>query len=91
MGEQRNRAAGPGDEVARTALLPDLTDVDLRTLRAMDDPELSYAVARVLRSPHELTEAWYSTGDDPLLAGDGPERMFPVGSVERVPGEESRK
>ncbi|MEU1301336.1 hypothetical protein [Streptomyces shenzhenensis] len=91
MGEQRNGAIGPGDEVAPTGLLPDLTDVDLRTLRAMADPGLSLAVARVLRSPHELTEAWYSGGDEPPWTEDGPGRMFPVASAEHVPGEENRE
>lgn len=38
--------------------LPDLTAVDLRTLRFTDDPELAAAVDRLLWRPEELADSW---------------------------------
>ncbi|PWI15612.1 hypothetical protein DI272_16615 [Streptomyces sp. Act143] len=83
MGDQRKRAAGPGAEDARGAFLPDLTDVDLRTLRAMDDPGLIAAVGRVLRTSAAFREMWY--GDtDPEVTRSGPgERTFSVGLADK--------
>ncbi|MFF0472773.1 hypothetical protein [Streptomyces sp. NPDC004284] len=46
--------------------LPDLADVDLRTLRFMDDPALAAAVERVLWHPQELGDSWFEGGN-----GDG--------------------
>jgi hypothetical protein len=43
--------------------LPDLTTVDLRTLRVMDHPELAAAVERVLVQSLELGESWASNSD----------------------------
>jgi FXSXX-COOH protein len=48
---------------------PDLTGVDLRTLRAMDDPAVLAAVAGVLADPEGLRRVWYTTGDDDLIPG----------------------
>ncbi|WMX45101.1 hypothetical protein [Streptomyces roseicoloratus] len=45
-------------EEARPPHLPDLTAVDLRTLRFMEDPELVAAVERLLWQPGELADAW---------------------------------
>lgn len=59
MGELRKRTVGPGAKDARTALLLDLTAVDLRTLRASDDPELLTAVDRVLEETSGPKEIWY--------------------------------
>ncbi|WP_330173649.1 hypothetical protein OG875_08735 [Streptomyces sp. NBC_01498] len=38
--------------------LPDLTGVDLRTLRRLDDDALTAAVEDVLRCPGSFTDAW---------------------------------
>jgi FXSXX-COOH protein len=43
--------------------VPDLTDLDLRTLRTMDDPGLTEAVGHVLERSRELAEAWWSDGE----------------------------
>ncbi|MGW6567942.1 hypothetical protein [Streptomyces sp. NPDC054975] len=57
------------DQVDRNAdqppHLPDLTAVDLRTLRDMADPELVAAVDRVLGRVAELGESWFSNEDPP--------------------------
>ncbi|MEV7280817.1 hypothetical protein [Streptomyces sp. NPDC093111] len=45
-------------EDGRSSHLPDLTAVDLRTLRFMDDPELATAVDRLLWRPEQLADAW---------------------------------
>ncbi|MEU9881353.1 hypothetical protein [Streptomyces phaeochromogenes] len=88
MGEQRNRAADPGRDTGRTVALPDLTDVDLRTLRAMDDPGLAAAVDQVLGSSGEFGEVWY-TGGDRIRARKAPaDHSFPVRGAEPAWGEE---
>jgi FXSXX-COOH protein len=70
--------------------LPDLTDVDLRTLRAMDDPVLMAAVDQLLRDPREFREVWY-VGEDPVGGGDvSGGRTFPAGLTRAVQGEESQ-
>ncbi|QQM47332.1 hypothetical protein [Streptomyces liliifuscus] len=61
--------------------LPDLTDVDLRTLRAMDDPGLIAAVDQVLKSSREFGQVWY-------VGGEGEKHTFPVTGA--LPGEEDR-
>ncbi|CAM5320398.1 hypothetical protein [Streptomyces tanashiensis] len=58
MLEHTKRVAGVGRGGERPRRLPDLTTVDLRTLRFMDDPELAAAVERVLWHPQELAESW---------------------------------
>lgn len=63
MSHRNTVVAGQGQDADRTPAVPDLTDVDLRTLRSMDDPALTEAVGRVLDHSGELTEAWW-TGDD---------------------------
>ncbi|MGW0768801.1 hypothetical protein [Streptomyces sp. NPDC002676] len=82
MTEQRKGAAGPGEDGGRTAPPPDLTDVDLRTLRAMDDPGLLTAVAGVLCRSREPSEVWY-VGEDFLRPPGSPvppaDRTFPAG------------
>ncbi|MGW0881026.1 hypothetical protein [Streptomyces sp. NPDC002671] len=60
MAERRTRGVGPGDEAARTLLLTDLADVDLRALRAMDNPGLMAAVGRIFADSQGYTEVWYS-------------------------------
>ncbi|MGP4006244.1 hypothetical protein [Streptomyces sp. 4N124] len=90
MAEQRKRAVGPGEDAGRTAPLPDLTDIDLRTLRAMDDPELSAAVERVLRGSAEFQEVWYGDGDGEISPREPGERTFSVGLVEIGQAEDNR-
>jgi len=80
--EQRKGAVGPGVDAGRMMLLPDLTDVDLRRLRAMDDPVLMAAVDQVLTDSQEFREIWYSD--------EGNQRMFSAGPAEAVQGEEAQ-
>ncbi|MFC9592713.1 hypothetical protein ACFTUC_23350 [Streptomyces sp. NPDC056944] len=65
MLEHTQRVAGVDRGGERPWGLPDLTAVDLRTLRFMDDPELAAAVERVLWDPQELEPSWFveSGGD----------------------------
>lgn len=71
---QKHSDAGSGVEEGQYALappLPDLSGVDLRTLRRMDTPALTAAVAHVLRGPGEAGELF--TANDKLFgADDGP-------------------
>ncbi|WP_225101889.1 hypothetical protein [Streptomyces sp. CoH27] len=95
MAEQRKGAAGPGEDPGPTALLFGLTDVDLRTLRAMDDPDLMAVVGDVLRGSREFGEVWY-VGDEPAESGKkggvAPgDRTFPAGVAARDPGEDDRE
>ncbi|MBL1085415.1 hypothetical protein JK359_26190 [Streptomyces actinomycinicus] len=83
MGEHRTWAAGPGEDAGRTEFLPDLTGVDLASLRAMDDPVLVAAVERVLSGTGEFQEVWYSG------SGEGLRRSFPAGLGRRAPDEDS--
>lgn len=56
---QKHPDAQPVAERPEHALappLPDLSGVDLRTLRRMDTPALAAAVAHVLRGPGEASE-----------------------------------
>lgn len=64
MLEQGNWGAGPGEDASRAPLLLDLAHIDLRALRAMDDPRLDAEVERVLSGLGDLGEAWWS-GSDP--------------------------
>ncbi|MEU5920241.1 hypothetical protein ACWEPZ_09580 [Streptomyces sp. NPDC004288] len=66
MLEHAKRVAGADRGGARPRGLPDLTGVDLRTLRFMDDPALVAAVERVLGDPRELGASWFVEG-----GGDG--------------------
>ncbi|MEV5877555.1 hypothetical protein AB0L75_25700 [Streptomyces sp. NPDC052101] len=91
MAEQRKGAAGPGADRERTALLSGLTDIDLRTLRAMDDPGLMTAVGDVLGRAREFGEVWYvgeeGTGKHRPPPGD---RTFLAQVAARDPGEDDR-
>ncbi|MEU4926761.1 hypothetical protein AB0G54_09685 [Streptomyces yokosukanensis] len=94
MAEQRKGVAGPGEDRGTTALLPDLTDVDLRTLRAMDDPVLLTVVGDVLRRSREFDEVWY-VGDELPGGGDRAvtapgDRTFLAGVEAPPPGEDDR-
>jgi hypothetical protein len=80
--EQRKRRAGPGVDAGWTMPLPDLTDVDLRTLRAMEDPGLMVAVDQVFMGSQEFKEIWYSD--------EGNVRTFSAGLTASVKGEESQ-
>ncbi|MFF1693820.1 hypothetical protein ACFVXC_09390 [Streptomyces sp. NPDC058257] len=72
--------AGPAEGHGRALLLPDLAHVDLRTLRAMDDPRLAEAVERVLAHSRELGDSWFS-GDGPTYVDEAHTgRMVPAGS-----------
>ncbi|MDO0936258.1 hypothetical protein QQY66_32840 [Streptomyces sp. DG2A-72] len=90
MAEQRKRAVGPGEDAGRTAPLPDLTDIDLRTLRAMDDPGLSAAVEQVLCGATEFREVWYGDGEGGDNPGKPGKRTFSVGLAEVGQAEENR-
>ncbi|MGW7050750.1 FxSxx-COOH cyclophane-containing RiPP peptide [Streptomyces sp. NPDC054887] len=64
MSHRNTVVAGQGRDAGQPPVVPDLTDVDLRTLRTSDDPGLTEAVGRVLDRPGDLAEAWW-TGDEP--------------------------
>ena len=64
VSEQGEWVTGPGTDPGRVPVLPDLARIDLRALRAMDDPGLDVAVARVLGHSRELGESWCSNGDE---------------------------
>ncbi|WP_367320863.1 hypothetical protein [Streptomyces sp. HUAS ZL42] len=83
MAERRKWADGPGEDAGRTAPLPDLTDVDLPTLRALDDPGLMAAVDRVLEGTPDSKEIWY-------VGSEGGRRTFPADLAGGVRGEDSR-
>lgn len=91
MAEQRKGASGPGEDRGRTALLSGLTDVDLRTLRALDDPGLMAAVGDVLCRAREFRDVWY-TGEE--KGGGTPNgsghRTFPAGMAAGDTGEDDR-
>ncbi|WBO63902.1 hypothetical protein [Streptomyces camelliae] len=93
MAEQRKGAAGPGEDRGLTALLSGLTDVDLRTLRAMDDPGLMAVVGDVLYRAREFGEVWYA-GEDPRPPADlaplPDEGTFPAVLGALAPGEDTR-
>ena len=62
---EKHLDTGPVVERAEQPLappLPDLSGVDLRTLRHMDTPALSAAVAHMLRGPGEGSEFFSQNG-----------------------------
>ncbi|SCK31292.1 hypothetical protein [Streptomyces sp. WMMB 322] len=64
--------AEPAVERAEYALappLPDLSGVDLRTLRRLDTPALTAAVAHVLRGPGERGELFGQNAPGPSPSG----------------------
>ncbi|MFF8608491.1 hypothetical protein ACF06X_21410 [Streptomyces sp. NPDC015346] len=63
MLEHREWATGGDPDAGQAPPLPDLTAVDLRTLRDMDHPELVAAVDRVLGRSRDLGESWVSEGN----------------------------
>ncbi|MEU4267290.1 hypothetical protein [Streptomyces sp. NPDC026092] len=63
MSEHKEWATGADRDAGQAPSLPDLTAVDLRTLRVMDHPELVAAVERVLVQSLELGESWASNSD----------------------------
>ncbi|ARP72271.1 hypothetical protein LK07_23725 [Streptomyces pluripotens] len=74
----------------RTVLPADLTDVDLRTLRAMEDPDLMTAVVRVLYEAGAATEVWYVSEDPPTRMTGAADRMFPAGLAGADRSEDTR-
>ncbi|MFE8943086.1 hypothetical protein ACWDZ8_45365 [Streptomyces sp. NPDC003233] len=88
MAEQTKEEVGPGEEAGRSVFLPDLTGVDLRTLRAMDDPGLTALVDEVLASAQRCGEVWYTGGDYSPVEPGPPGRSFPATRTELVRGEE---
>jgi hypothetical protein len=64
VSEHKEWATGVDRDNGRPAHLPDLAAVDLRTLRVMDDPELTAAVERVLLRSPELVDAWCEGAGD---------------------------
>ncbi|MGW4161763.1 hypothetical protein [Streptomyces sp. NPDC004788] len=58
MLEHMEWVAGVDRADGRPRRLPDLTGVDLRTLRFMDDPDLAAAVERVLWETQDLSDSW---------------------------------
>ncbi|MGW4568807.1 hypothetical protein ACWEN3_42865 [Streptomyces sp. NPDC004561] len=84
MGERRTGVAGLGEDAGEVAFPPDLTDVDLRTLRAMDDPAVLAAVDAVLADSEGLRRVWYTTGsDDEIVPGRPTGHMFSAGHAPR--------
>ncbi|WP_432081265.1 hypothetical protein [Streptomyces sp. WAC 04229] len=71
MAEQGKMTAVRGRDAGRTVLPPGLDDVDLRTLRAMDGPEVSEAVDLVLAGAVESRQVWYSGGNEPSVTALG--------------------
>ncbi|GGX05104.1 FxSxx-COOH cyclophane-containing RiPP peptide [Streptomyces chryseus] len=63
MSHRNTVVAGQGRDAGQPPAVPDLTELDLRTLRTMDDPGLAEAVRQVLDQPWELAEAWWSEPD----------------------------
>ncbi|MEV8479053.1 hypothetical protein [Streptomyces sp. NPDC051173] len=61
---KRTASARQAHPVERVPPVPDLTGVDLRTLRHAEDPALGAAVEEVLLDPGEFEETWYSSGED---------------------------
>ncbi|MGC0329552.1 hypothetical protein RKD23_002542 [Streptomyces sp. SAI-170] len=88
MPEQRERAASPGAHTVRTAPLPDLTYVDLRALRAMDDPGLIAAVDRVLSRAREPHMIWYANPDPDGVTDRPRVRPFSAGHGDSPRGED---
>ncbi|MGX1881219.1 FxSxx-COOH cyclophane-containing RiPP peptide [Streptomyces sp. NPDC055287] len=64
MSHRNTVVAGQGQDAGRPPPVPDLTHVDLRTLRTMDDPGLTEAIDQVLGRSGDLAEAWWAT-DEP--------------------------
>ncbi|WP_225823289.1 hypothetical protein [Streptomyces naphthomycinicus] len=73
------RGTGLGEDAGEVVFPPGLTDVDLRTLRAMDDPAVLAAVAGVLADPEGLRRIWYTTGGDDKIMPGRPGRAFSAG------------
>ncbi|MEU7701869.1 hypothetical protein ACF064_09315 [Streptomyces sp. NPDC015492] len=67
MLEHTKRVAGVDRAEERPRRLPDLTGVDLRTLRFMDDPDLEAAVERVFWRTRELNDSWLESNGDGSL------------------------
>ncbi|MEU2871083.1 hypothetical protein ABZ769_18020 [Streptomyces olivoreticuli] len=61
---KRTAAARSADVAERVPTVPDLTGIDLRTLRHTEDPRLATAVEEVLLDPGEFEGTWYSDGSD---------------------------
>ncbi|MDA5144252.1 hypothetical protein PEM37_22320 [Streptomyces sp. AD681] len=76
MADQGKGAPGRAGGVGPTGALTGLADADLRTLRAMDDPELIAAVDRVLSVPDEFQQVWNGEGEDDLAPEDPGEDAF---------------
>ncbi|MEV4938167.1 hypothetical protein [Streptomyces zaomyceticus] len=64
MLEHTKRVAGVDRAEGRSRRLPDLTGVDLRTLRFMDDPDLEAAVERVFWRTSDLSDSWMESNGD---------------------------
>ncbi|MCX4669900.1 hypothetical protein OG453_24975 [Streptomyces sp. NBC_01381] len=88
MSEQVKWVTGPEGGPGRAPLLLDLAHVDLRTLRAMDDPRLAEAVERVLGQSRDLGESWYGPTDPDFVRSRPVDHQFPAGSGRLSPGEE---
>ncbi|MGC0385057.1 hypothetical protein [Streptomyces sp. SAI-129] len=82
MAEQVNGVAGSGEVAGRTTLLPSLTEVDLRTLRAMDEPALMAAVEQVFQGAAGTDEVWYSDEGRKRILSAG---LAPDGEPPQVP------
>ncbi|MER6168115.1 hypothetical protein [Streptomyces violaceorubidus] len=88
MAEQGKGTAVPDRGAGRTVLPPGLDGVDLRTLRAMDRPEVLEAVDRVLAGAAGSRQVWYSGGNEPSSSPPGPRaepRTFSAGPDETAP------
>jgi hypothetical protein len=83
--------AGLGEDAAEAVFPPDLTDVDLRALRALDDPAVLAAVDVVLADSEGLRRVWYTTGsDDEIVPGRPTGHMFSAAHPQPpLPGEDT--
>ncbi|MDJ1135263.1 hypothetical protein [Streptomyces iconiensis] len=61
---------GPGQQSGGSAPLPDLSGIDLRTLRTSDDSAVAAAVEWALRVPEKFRLFWAAEGGE----GRGPNR-----------------
>ncbi len=85
MAQQGMGTPGRGGGAGPTVLLPGLTDADLRTLRAMDDPELIAAVDRVLAGTDESQQVWHSGESERLMPDGSGECTFSAPLAESPP------
>ncbi|WP_121701388.1 hypothetical protein [Streptomyces sp. E5N298] len=72
MAEQGKGTAVRDGDAGWAGLPPGLDGVDLRTLRAMDGPEVLEAVDLVLAGAAGSRQVWYSGGNEPSSSPSDP-------------------